>query len=308
MNFSVSRSINTRFFLRNFALLVLLFVAACRQEIAGDGALPAVTSVVKITPTPVNTPVLSTLTPTITPTFAFIPAQTLPAGPLSLMTIGDDLTRGDGDDSGRGYPGRLLELIGQVRPGSSVTNFGQTGWTSDYVVRGDAEFMSQLNRGVSEVQTAVSLGYPTVALIWIGETDLWELYAGDAPVTPEQEEADVERFSKNVSLAVSELRKAGAEVIVAKLDDQAKRPAKTRGEIYPSITADELERMSLQVVKYNDEIGKWAEKYGALTVDFYGSEIFTSASTLSADGMHPNPAGYEKIAQLWYKALIPILP
>lgn len=294
--------------LRKLTLLVLFILSACRQEIVGDGALPVVTSVFKSTPTPVVTPIFNTPLPSVTPTFAFVPAQPLPSGPVNLLTIGDDLTRGDGDEFNRGYPGRLLELISQIRPGSSVTNFGQTGWTSDDLVHGNADFMGQLDRAVTEIQTSTSLGHPIIALVWVGGNDLWELYSGEAQVTPDQEEADVRRFSENMSLTISELRKAGAEVVVAKLDDQAKRPAKTRGEVYPAITAEELERMSQQVIKYNGEIERWADKYGALTVDFFESEVFTSSSTLSSDGMHPNASGYEDLTLLWYKALIPILP
>ena len=291
-----------------FVCCLIILVTACRQEITDDGALPAVTSVVGTTPIPATQPVLDTPLPSVTPTFAFVSPQALPAGPVYVITIGDDLTRGDGDESGRGYPGRLLELVSQIRPGSAVVNFGQTGWTSDKLVLGDSNFSGQLSRAVTEVQSATAQGLSPVALVWIGGNDLWELYAGNAEVTPEQEQRDVERFSENISLTISELRKAGAEVIVARLDDQSKRPAKNRAELYPNITAEELERMSAQVLEYNARIDAWSDEYGALTVDYYASDIFVEPASLSADGMHPNESGYEEISQLWYKALIPILP
>ena len=298
---------------KSFLLCVLMGcltfpLSACRQELSVDGVLPAVTSVYVSTPKSMTTPVLSTPLPAATPTFAFVPPRALPAGPVYIVAIGDDLTRGEGDEGGRGYPGRLMEFVNQIRPGSTVINFAQTGWTSDELVFGDANFSGQLDRAVTEVRTTAGQGLPSVALVWVGGNDLWELYTGSVDVTPEQEQRDVERFSENIALTISELRKAGAEVIVAKLDDQSKRPAKNRAELYPAITAGELEKMSMQAVKYNSEIDKWADAYGAITVDFFGNEVFTSASTLSADGMHPNASGYEEITQLWYKALIPILP
>ena len=102
--------------------------------------------------------------------------------------------------------------------------------------------------------------------------------------------------------------KAGIKLVIAKLDDQSKRPARTRGEKYPFITESELHRMSTQVGRYNEIISKKAVEYNAVTVDFYSTELFTNSETLAADGYHPNPFGYDLIAQAWYKALINILP
>jgi lysophospholipase L1-like esterase len=50
-----------------------------------------------------------------------------------------------------------------------------------------------------------------------------------------------------------------------------------------------------------------AAQYGALTVDFYDSAIFSDPSTLIEDGNHPNPAGYDLVAELWFEVLRPIL-
>jgi lysophospholipase L1-like esterase len=238
----------------------------------------------------------------------FSPAAALASGPINIITIGDDFTRGDGDDMGRGYPGRLLELVSHIRPGSSVGSFGQTGWTSDDLILGDEDLSGQLGWAIAEVDSVTSQGRAAVVLVWIGGNDLWELYTGENDVTVAQEEQDAERFSRNIDTIIFELRDANAEVIIAKLDDQSKRPAQTRGETYPDITTDELARMSLQVQRYNEIISETAEKYNALTVDFYGSPIFTQEATLAADGFHPNPAGYDLIAQAWYKTLIKILP
>lgn len=288
--------------LSRFCLIALVLLAACRQELSGDADIPEVTSAF-MTDTPTLTP-----SPTATPTRVFSPAEALAAGPINIVTIGDDLTRGDGDDMGRGYPGRLLELISQIRPGSAVVNFGQTGWTSDEVVYGNGEFSGQLERATQEVHSAAGQQRATVVLVWIGGNDLWELYTGDTVVVPEMEEQDVLRFSANLDAILLELRRAGAQIILAELDDQSERPARTRNEVYPAITGDELRRMSAQTQRYNEAISQKAEQYGALTVSFHGSPIFTDSETLAPDGYHPNPAGYELIAQAWYKALIPILP
>ncbi|MFN8433635.1 MAG: SGNH/GDSL hydrolase family protein [Anaerolineales bacterium] len=290
---------------RSFARFTLLFfflTTACYQEIQTDAALPIVTSVATSGVTPLSPTV------TVTPTSIFSPAQALAAGPINIIAIGDDFTQGEGDTLGRGYTGRLIELASQLRPGSTIINFGRTGWDSNDLLNGKDEFSGQLDLAVSEVKSAASQRRAAVVLVWIGGNDLWELYTGTTEVTIEMEEQDALRFSQNMDTIVFELRNAKAEVIIAKLDDQSQRPAKTRGEVYPDITNDELLRMSMQVQRYNESISAIATKYNALTVDFFNSEIFTQSTTLAADGYHLNPTGYELISQAWYKALIKILP
>lgn len=281
--------------------VLLFFLTACRQEVQTDPALPAVTSAfatAALQPTPVPA----------TPTPVFSPAQALASGPINIITIGDDFTRGDGDSDGRGYPGRLLELVSQIRPGSTVVNFAQSGWTSDDLLHGDGELSGQLVRAVDEVQSAASQRRAAVVLVWVGGNDLWQLYTGTSPVTPAEEEADALRFAGNMDAVIYELRASGAEVIIARLDDQAKRPAKTRSETYPDITADELIRMSAQTRRYNDIISEKAENYNALVVDFFPTDILIQPATLAANGFHPNSDGYDLIAQAWYKSLSKILP
>ncbi|GAB1470035.1 hypothetical protein MASR2M66_09120 [Chloroflexota bacterium] len=286
---------------KRLLLFLVIFMTACQQEISTDAALPAMTSVYP-TGTPQTAPMPAT------PTALFPAPTTLPEGAINLITIGDDLTRGEGDTLGRGYPGRLIELARQIRPGSTVTNFGQTGWTSDDLIQGKGNYSGQLLRAVTEVTSVTAQGRSAVALVWIGGNDLWELYTGTAEVTAEDEERDALRFEENIKAILFELRSAGAEVIIARLDDQAKRPAQTRHEIYPDITAAELKRMSAQVLRYNEIISKQAAENNALIVDFYGSEIFVQDDTLSWDGYHPNSAGYDIIYKEWYKVLVKILP
>ncbi len=286
---------------RRLFLFCMLFLTACQQEIASDIALPAVTSVY-----PTNTP-LATPVPA-TPTSLFPAPTPLPEGAVNIISIGDDLTRGEGDKFGRGYPGRLVELVRRIRPGSTVANLGQTGWTSDDVIRGKDIYASQLLRAVEEVKSVTAQDRSAVVLVWVGSNDLWELYSGQTEVTVEAEAQDAMRFSENVRLILFELRKAGAEVIIATLDDQSKRPARTRNEVYPDITAEELKRMSAQVTRYNEIILEKAEEHNALVVDFYGSEIFIQDDTLSADGYHPSSAGYDQIYKEWYKVLVKLLP
>lgn len=292
--------------MKRIFMIAALILTACRQEISTNAPVPVVTSgYITVTPTepPTPTPVPATPTP-----MTFPQPLALPAGPVSLVAIGDSLTQGDGDDTGRGYPGRLLELVSLLRPGSTLTNFGQSGWTSDALIAGDQGFLGQLPRAVDEATSATSQGRGAVVCVWIGSNDLWYLYEYGGDVTDDQEAEDLERFSANITKALIDLRGANAQVIIALLDDQSKRPVALAGQAFTAITPDELTRMSEQVKRYNAVIQEKAVQYGALTVDFYNTDIFTNPATLADDGNHPNPTGYDLITQAWYKALITILP
>jgi len=284
-------------------ILVLSFLlAACSQEI------PVTSQPIIITEAP-----QATLPPTVVaeevtsiPAIDLPPASALPAGPVTMVALGDSLTQGDGDDTGRGYTLRLLDMVNAIRPGSTMTNFGQSGWNSDALINGDQGLSGQLTRSLGELEIAAAEGRGAVALVWIGSNDLWYLYEfGEG--TNENDALDAEHFASNLDVILGQLRGAGTQVIIALLDDQSKRPVALKGEAFTSITPDELNRMSLQVRRYNEIISEKAAQYGAMTVDFYSTDIFTNPATLYDDGNHPNAAGYDIIAQKWFDALSLIL-
>ncbi|MCZ2127600.1 MAG: GDSL-type esterase/lipase family protein [Anaerolineales bacterium] len=234
-------------------------------------------------------------------------AAPLSAGPVTIVALGDSLTEGDGDESGRGYSGRLLDMINAIRPDSTLTNLGKSGWNSDALINGDQGLPGQLPQAASELQSASSQGKAALALVWIGSNDLWYLYEYGGAIGDAQEADDAAHFAANMDAILSALRGAGAEVVVALLDDQSYRPVALKGEAFTEITPNKLKRMSAHVQTYNQIIREKAEKYGALTVDFYSTDIFTNPATLYDDGNHPNSAGYDIIAQKWFDALAPLL-
>ncbi len=158
------------------------------------------------------------------------PPARLPSGKLSIVAIGDSLTAGDGDDSGKGYPGRLIEWIQAERPGSKLTNLGKSGWTSENVIEG-------LDGQPSEVKQAVA-AKPQLALVWIGSNDLWYLYEyGDpAGTTAREEQEDLKKYRQNIETIVRKLQEAGAVVVLGLLDDQSKRPVAIQGKAFPGTT------------------------------------------------------------------------
>jgi len=294
--------------MKHTLIILSILLVACTQEIPSDFTPipPADFSAPTSTESPASNPITQA---TATPEpIKFPPAAPLPPGPISMIAIGDSLTEGDGDESGRGYPGRLLALVNEIRVGSTITNFGRSGWNSNALIDGDQGLLGQLPRAVDEVAIAKSQGRGVVVLVWIGSNDLWYLYEFGGDVGDEQETQELAHFSENIDTILSELRNAGAEVIIALLDDQSKRPIALAGQAFVEITPDELNRMAIQVVRYNEVITQKADQYGALTVDFYNTDIFTNRATLYDDGNHPNASGYDVIAQKWFEVLLTILP
>lgn len=229
------------------------------------------------------------------------PAPTLPAGALSIVTLGDSLTEGAGDESaeGGGYPFRLLNAVLARRADSQVLNVGHSGWTSSDLINGQGGAPSELEEALA--------AKPDIACVWIGSNDLWQLYNSgpEEGTTPEAEAANLAVFAANIDTILSRLRASGAAVYLGLSDDQSKRP--TAGTALCCITPTELAQMSAQVNRYNDVMIAAAKKHGATVVDFFNTTFFTQDALLDPDGIHPNAAGYDQVAAIWLAAISPAI-
>ncbi len=235
-----------------------------------------------------------------------ISLQVAAAEPLNIVTLGDSLTQGDGDDgAGGGYPARLQKLLAGSNPGSTLRNLGQSGWTSDDLIN------TQLQPAVAVLQ-ATPPNQTRVALVWIGSNDLFGLYNWVCDNDYKNNFAACERdgesnFRNNLQNIISTLKGAGAKVYIALLDDQSKRPVMSNSELrssnFDSISADDVPRMSAQTAKYNGIIRQLATQHGAAIVDFLNTTLFEDSATLAEDGNHPNAAGYDAIAEKWHQSI-----
>lgn len=297
--------------MKRFLPVLLILLTSCRQEINSNVNTLAVTlpppeisvvptDAIEMEPTPTIAP--ATATPVSFP----LPDE-LPAGSISMIAMGDSLTVGVGDELSGGYVNRLLTKLISIRPDVTVTNFAQPDWDSGLIITGVDGRLGQLQLAVDVVKVSQSHDRSTLALLWTGNYDIWKLYSSSAEVTAEMEQQDVQRFAANLTQMLSVLRGEGAYVVVATIDDQSKRPAAVSGEAFPDITPDEYIKMTAQVQRYNAVIATAADQYGVYTVDFFNTTIFSDPVTISSDGLHPNSAGYELIAEKWYEVLAPLI-
>lgn len=233
------------------------------------------------------------------------------AQPFILVTLGDSLTKGDGDtEGGGGYPARLLKKLEASHPGTSLQNLAQSGMTTDDLI--DAQLEPAL-----EHLGKTPAGGAKAVLVWIGSNDLFglynfvcdEQYPGDYESCERESEAI---FADNINTILASLQGSGAHVYIALLDDQSKRPVMTdqllRQSAFDRFTPEEVPRMAAQIAKYNGVIRKIATRLGVTLVDFSASPLFQSAATLDRDGNHPNAAGYDQIAETWFQAISSAIP
>jgi lysophospholipase L1-like esterase len=223
----------------------------------------------------------TTQPPTIAAQVTPPPLPPLPDGPLTIVALGDSLTEGDGDwpGEGGGYPARIQKSINDLRPGSRVINLGKSGWDSQQMLEGQLP--------------AALEAKPHIALVWIGSNNLWY---NNGP--GEGETFDLNTYTDHIDTTFRSLTGAGSRVIIALLDDQTLRPYSIA-----NYDQDFLAHMSHLVTAFNDIIRTKAAEYGATTVDFYNTTIFTDPATLSEDGIHANPAGHDQVAQIWFEAI-----
>ncbi len=238
--------------------------------------------------------------------FLLLNAEFCLAQSITLVTVGDSLTIGDGDDGvGGGYPARLLTRLLNEYPGTTLSNHAISGDTTQDMIN------KQLEAAIADLNAAPA-GSLKIALVWIGSNDLFGFYASDVCTEYYSDLETCEQFemgyiSDNVNTILQEMNATGATVFIALLDDQSKRPVITnsslRSEIFSGITDAEVPMMSAQIANYNNQVTTHATTHGAFTVDFYSTTIFENDISLSDDGNHPNGVGYDAITEIWYQAI-----
>jgi len=239
-------------------------------------------------------------------------------GELVVVTLGDSLTEGMGDDEyddrgvWLGFPGRLRARLAARGADVDVVNLGRSGWTSDDLVRGvswtDPPEPSQLSRALPLLQAAADENRRPVATVWIGSNDLTGLYGWcHAPDNEACEAEALTVYTSNLDTTLGQLRATGATVFVALLDDQTRRPAMSDpayAGTFPDIGPADLPLMSAQVSAFNEALRTLAATHGATFVDFFETTVFEDAATVAEDGFHPNAAGYDLVTNLWEAALV----
>ena len=241
------------------------------------------------------------------------PVTELVDGPVSVVSLGDSLTYGEGDDLGLGFVGRLTESIDAIpgRAGSSLTNLGVSGWHSSGMVDGQDGSPSQLAAALTEVTAAVAAGRAVLATVLIGSNDLWYLYEYPAENTSSaDEDATAEIYRANLDRTVRDLSRAGAMVVLGLPDDQSLRPCSIDIDylhsFLPNVTVEEVQMMSAMSKRLAGIVEEVAAAHGVRTVDT-NAPFWADTSKMADDLIHPNTDGYSELAELWFTAINDLL-
>lgn len=196
---------------------------------------------------------------------------------LTVVALGDSLTRGSGDESGKGYVGVLMDKIKEKtnRP-VQLTNLGINGQRSD-----------QLRQQVQQAEIRRQIQNADMVLVSIGGNDLFQggqslvnFQAGDISAIENQ-------YLENLTSIFQEIRQSNRDAHVFFI-----------GLYNPFIQLDQDKEMSKVVRHWNYESAEVSAAFPKIvfvpTFDLFELNV---NEYLYSDKFHPNTEGYRLIAE-----------
>ncbi len=195
---------------------------------------------------------------------------------LTVLALGDSLTRGTGDETGAGYVGLVTSQLKEELDNVFVSNLGISGQTS-----------SQLLQQVSEKNVVRQIQQADVVLMTIGGNDLFQ--GGDTlfEMNIEKIKGLQDEYLQNLEQIFSTIRKSNERATVFMI-----------GLYNPFIELDST-GVTNEVVRgwnYGTETmtGKFENIVFVPTFDLFQLSV---NDYLYTDYFHPNQAGYELIGE-----------
>jgi lysophospholipase L1-like esterase len=196
---------------------------------------------------------------------------------LTIVAIGDSLTRGMGDETGKGYVGMLLdEVKNKTKRKVQLTNLGINGQTSD-----------QLRNQVQQTEVQRQIQKADVVLVTIGGNDL---FRGGQGLTDFQTGniAEIEKkYLDNLNFIFQQIRKNNSNANVFFI-----------GLYNPFIDLDQGKEMSQVVRHWNYDSAEVSAGFPKIvfvpTFDLFELKV---NDYLYSDKFHPNSKGYRLIAE-----------
>ncbi|WP_423802019.1 SGNH/GDSL hydrolase family protein [Neobacillus sp. SAB-20_R2A] len=196
---------------------------------------------------------------------------------LTVVALGDSLTRGTGDETGKGYVGVLVDEIKEkTKKSVQLTNLGINGQRSD-----------QLRNQVQEEEVGRQIQKADVVLVTIGGNDLFRGGQGLMDFQAEDITAIEKKYLDNLNFIFTEIRKYNQTANVFFV-----------GLYNPFIELNQGKEMSKVVRKWNYDSAEISALFPKIvfvpTFDLFELKV---NDYLYSDKFHPNQKGYRLIAE-----------
>ncbi|AZK47263.1 GDSL-type esterase/lipase family protein [Paenibacillus lentus] len=201
---------------------------------------------------------------------------------LNVAAIGDSLSKGTGDDTGKGFARRFVELIvEQGKDSKLVNNLGINGLTT-------AGLMALLD----EKGVQYSLSQADIIILSIGGNDLFDgagnMQSGGRMPTESELEQTVTQASKQLGMIADKILELNPEaqlVYISLYNPFSDLPGMRK-------IGDEA------VSRWNHTVTDvFQERERTLVVPTFDLFTYNSQKYLSSDHFHPNGIGYQMIAE-----------
>lgn len=194
-----------------------------------------------------------------------------------VVALGDSLTRGTGDDTGKGYIGYLVdELEEKSKEKITIHNFGVKGYRSN-------QLLDQLKQG--EIQRTIQ-GADYI-LITIGGNDLFQSGQTFLQMDEQQIAQAKESYLKNLASILKELRTMNDSAVIFHI-----------GLYNPFIDLNDSELTTKVVRDWNYDTNQLLDQNEkSVFVPTFDLFQLSVNDYLYTDKFHPNAEGYRLIAE-----------
>lgn len=196
---------------------------------------------------------------------------------LTIVALGDSLTRGTGDETGKGYVGDLMdEIKAKTKRPVLLTNLGINGQTSD-----------QLKQQVPQTEVQRQIQKADMVLVTIGGNDLFrggqgleDFQTGNIPVIEK-------KYLNNLKFIFQQIRQVNSNATVFFI-----------GLYNPFINLNQGKDISKLIRHWNYDSAEISAEFPKIvyvpTFDLFELKV---NDYLYSDKFHPNTKGYQLIAE-----------